>query len=421
MSNASGFAETINVGKETTFKNPPADPVGNKLPVSNPLLKPTVTRFKSDALTGSPQPRSPVDGKIELQGSFDLECNRTCLEYPLQGTFGPQADQGLSGNYDHIFNLGTIGSYYIEQQFNDISKYLVFTGCRFDKLSFSFAPEGIMKATVGIMGCVTTVQGTKFTEDDDLTDQTSELPISYLAGAAQYKGAAIAYLQDIKLDINRQAQIVKTIDGTNQPVDIITQLATVGGSVTALFQDSVMLEDALNSTEVSLRFFAASPTLGHGIAFKLPTLKWMPNGPITNGPGGLITQNFTFDAYGSDSTSKIKAFMGTKGFTTVTVGAGTTDTLNFFIDTVAKTVTLTAGTRTPTHVAADMNAIFLTTATAFVENGRVIVETATAGTGGSVQLAASNGAANLGLPIATYLGYNNQAISVVLSNQDATF
>jgi hypothetical protein len=241
-------------------------------------------------------------------------------------------------------------------------------------------------------------------------------------------GTAIAYAQQIKIDIDRQMEGVKTIDGTNTLADLISKIASVKVSLKALFQDATLFNAAINSTEVSLDVFVPSTTLGYGLKITMPTVKFMPNGPVTNGPGGLVTVELSGDAYGTASTSVLPAIMYTKGFTGVTVGAGTTDTLVWKIDGGGSlTTTLTAGAgRTPTQIATDITATsgFSAVATATVENGRVMIQSkqvSLTGVSSSVETVSGNGLANLGLPTAVYNGLSQKSIRIILTNGDASY
>lgn len=421
MTNANGFNERVLVGLETSFKTPPGTPAGYKLPVSNPSFKPTVQRFTSEALTGSAQPRKPVDGKVSVQGSFDLECNTGSLGPVLSGLMGSEAVQGTGSYRDHVIYLGTPQSWYAEQQFGDINQFLVTKGNRFDKGDFTFDPEGLMKATISMRGALTAILGSAFTGSGHITDKTVDPPLSYLFSAIKYGGSAVTDLQEVKLSIDRQAEDVKCIDGTNELADIITKIAMVKGSIKALFQDASLINDALSSTETSLDFYVPSSVLGYGLWVTLPTLLLMPTGPTTNGPGGLVTQEFTYDAYGATANSHTKAFSASKAFTTVTVTSSSTDALTISIDGASDIpVTLTAGTRTPAQIATDINSAITTEGTAFVRNGRVWVESATGGSTSSVEFktVTHDGAANLGFAEAKYSGADQQAIRFVVTNAD---
>lgn len=429
MPNAQGFNERIQLGAETSFKTPPGSPPTFKLPVINPSFKPAVQRFKSEALSGSAQPRVPIDGKIEMTGTFDLECNDKSLGPVCKAVFGPQADQGIATNFDHIFTLGTLGSWFIEQQFVDISQYFVYKGVRFDKISFTFDPEGLMKASVSCMGASTTISASVFSTGT-VTDVTLGTPISYLTGSVNYKGVAFALAQQVKISVDRQMDKVKVIDGTNTLADLITKIAVVNGSLKALFQDATLFNDAIASSEVALEVLVPSATLGYGFKVTMPTLKLMPNGPTTNGPGGLLTADLTFDAYGAASTSNMPGFMYTKGFpasgTAVTIVTGTNDVIVWKIDGGGSlTTTLTNGATTLASLNTQIGATagMAAVATVVIENGRVLVTSkGTTGSATSVQTVSGNGCAGLGLPTtATYSGLSNHAIRCILSNADATY
>ncbi len=427
MATAQGFNETVIIGPETTLKNPPGSPAGFKLPVANVSFKPSVDRFTSDALTGSANPRPVVDGKVACDFSFDLECSDVSLGYPLKGLFGGMSDQGVSTNYDHIFTLDTVGSWYGEQQFSDITKYFPYRGLRFGSGNFTFAPQGLMKATFGGMGCIMDAPVSSAYSTGTVTDKTGNLPFSYLYGTLKYKGAAFAVTTEVKIDVDRQLEKVLAIDGTNEAADIISKIAMLKGSLKAYVTDATLFTDALASTEVSLEMLVPHTTLGYGLKVTLPTLKLKPSAPTTNGPGGLITGEFEFDAYARGSASATAGFIGSKGFTTAAVVAG--DEINVYADGSGSPVAIpltTGASRTIAQWKADFDAVtaFNSVATCTIENGRLIIASKTTGTSSSIKLANSSGTPCTTLAFHTgafKAGLTACAIRVILTNADSTY
>ncbi len=421
--NANGFNERIFVGPETTFKNPPGSPAAYLLPVANVKFAPTVQRFTSDALDGSAEPNEPVDGKVSLAISYDLECNIDSLGPVLAGLFASETVQGTGSYRDHVFYFDTPDSFFAEQQFTDIDQYLVGKGCRFDKQSFVFDPEGIMKSSVSMQGALTSIAQVPFTVSE--TDYTVGSALSYLFSSVKYNGTQINDLfQEVKVDIDRQAEGVKTINGSNELTDIITKKVMVKGTLKALFQDESLAQDALNSTAIPLELYCPDVVSGYGLWLTLPTIKLQPTGPTTNGPGGLVTQEFNFDAFGRGSNSKTSAFSAGKAFTTVTITGSSNDAVKIAINGVDFTGTLTAGTRTPAQICTDINAIsgFSVVATAFVRNGRVWIETVARGSAATVEVKTVSNSfhTTLGFPLAAYTGADKRSIRAVLTNARAT-
>lgn len=423
MTNANGFNEIIYVGLETTFKNPPGSPAGYKLAVANPMLKPTVQRFRSEALGGSAEPRQPVDGKVGLTVTFDLECSYKSLGPVISGLMGSESVQGAGSYRDHVSYLGTPQSWYVEQNFSDIDLSDVGKGCRYDKIDFDIPPEGIMKASVSLRGAlmsVVTGGSAPFTVTP--TDKSDAAPLSYLFGELRYNGSSVLDAQEIKISVDRGAEEVKTLNGSNELTDIITKIATVKGSCKFLFTNQTYLNDALNSSERSLEVFIPSETSGYGVWISLSTLKLEPAGPVTNGPGGLVTQEFNFDAYGSASTSKFAAFSASAPFVSKAI---TSSNDIFIVDIDAAgdiTVDVPDGTYTPTSYAAALNADtgFNVKGVARAMNGRVVIESLTKGSTSKVQVKTCEANTDfLAFSTSLYAGADNKSIRFVVMNADS--
>lgn len=432
MATAQGFSESVILGPETTFKNPPGTPVGVKLPVSNPKFSPNVNRFNSDAIVGTAEPRPLVDGKVGVDVSLDLECNRQSLGYPLKGLFAAPVNQGTTGQYDHIYTLATGAkpSFYIEQQFSDISQFLVYEGIRIGKGSFTFDSEGLMKATFTGMGAVTSAPvGSAYTASVNTTDVTGEDPLRYMSGTVSVNGTAVGYIKKLTVDVDTQLEKVMTIDGTNQLSDIIAKVGKVTGTISTLFQDVVMYNYALNSTNTAVSINVPSTTSGHGLKVFLSSVKLKPTGPVSAGSGGLVTADYTYEGQGQSPSGDTGAFAYTKAFSTVTVVAA--DTLVWKIDGGADlTTSLTSGVgRTIAQISTDINATvgFSAAATCVIENGRLLITSKQVTlTGSASSVKVTNGAGTpctyLGLVSATTTtGFSGKSVIFILTNQVASY
>jgi hypothetical protein len=422
MSNtATGMNESLSLGKEVSFKTMPATVNASKVPVTSPSIKPSRSEFQSQALTGSPQPNPLVTGKIGVDGSFTLECSKDALEPILDGVFGTPVKSGTTGFYERIYTLGTMLPMFVEQAHSDVSRYFLWNGIYFNSVSFIFGSEGLMSASVDVLGAKQTIN--EVTEIDGThSDLTTAIPFSYLHSRISVAGAKVGWSQEVTLDINRNGYKELAQDETNEVAFIGFAKASVTGRVKALFQDVTSFHTAMtaaqNGTETSIEIYVPAGD-GHGVWIVLPTIVFKPAAPVTSGTG-VVTADLEFTAYARGPASSVPAGIRSAFFTSIDVA---TETLVISVDGAAdQTVTFPEDTDTPAEVAAAINAQ-ATGCTAVVERaagetgGVVRIISNAVGSAGSIQVKASSTAeALLGFDTAAHLGLSGQSVVAYLVN-----
>lgn len=416
---AQGFSESLLMGFESSYGVLPGSPTADKLPVVSPQLKPSVNRFTSKALTGVSRARATADGKIGLDGSFGFECSRESLNFPLKALFGTPTDTGVTGWYDHYFTLGTQPSFYLEQRHSDINAFILNLGCLMSSWQANVQAEGLMESTFMPMG-LNEVAYSSEQITSTITDRTGSTPFNYVTATLKEGGSAIAYGTSVQFTIDRHLKPLLAIDGTTSRYAIIQgDLPTIKVNFTAFFTDLTLLNKALLSTETSLEILIPAVESGHGVKIIFPTGKYLPTGPTTQGQGE-VTLQLDSDFYARGTSSFYPGEALGKYITSVTVGAGTTDSLKVKVDgAAATTVTLTSGSRTLAQLVTQINA-GLTGAACVAENGRLRIYSSNA-TGGSIQIDATGTAQTLlGFDTSLHSAYSNVDVLVRVSNADAT-
>ncbi len=410
--------EALYMGFETSYKTLPGSPTADKLPVINPQFKPAVTRFRSEALTGSPEPRSVVDGKVGVDFSFELEASKESITAPLKGLFGAPTSAGTTGFYDHYYTLGTLPSCFFEQRHTDISQNFAWEGCYIGEGQFNFEAEGLCKVNFSGMGALQLNEGASTVISGAVADKTGEEPINYLSGVLKLAGSTIAYAQNVSFRVNRGLDKRNHIDSTSYIGVIFGKIAEVSGTMKLSFTDKVVLDYALNSTEISLEVTEYSA--GHGVRVVMPTLKLKPSAPITNDTG-LNDLDFEFDAYARGTSSNIPGEAVSKYFGTGTIAGLDTLTLVISPDGGAnQTVTFAATDDTVAEVVTAINAQ-TTLMTASAENGRIVIRSdALTGSSSSIDVkVASTADGTLGFDNVAHAGYSAKSILVRVSNASA--
>ncbi len=415
MPNAQGQQERVLLGIETSFKVPGASAV--RLPITAPSAKADSNVFRSKALTGTSQPRPIVFGKHRVGGAFGLECSKYSLMVPLLLLMGTVEEFGTGTNVTHRYTFGPQVTGFAEQQFLDIVQYLLFSGFKLGKTEFAFAAEGLMEASFDLMGArqapLTTVTSTSEGRDD-----TGAMPFDYMNASISIGGSAVAYLQECRIAIDRQNEIINAIDASVDPADVITKVPMLDLTFKALFQDATFFNHAVAGDEISIEIDEPdSEVPGHGMFLYLPTFKLGPTGPNTNGDG-IVTLDPKGYGYARGSASNFSAQVGSKGFDTILID-GTNDTVVVtFSAGGAQTITLTHGSaRTRAQIATDFAG--LTNGSMLNSGKRLILKEAVSGSTGHVTTSGT-GAVALGFAAGPIAGKNSVALVVDLVNDIAT-
>lgn len=425
MAYASGQGESLYMMLEQTYKTLPGSVPADKIPMSNLSIAPDVSEFTSDAMTGSPSPRPNVYGKQKVGGSYDLEANVDSLQMPLRALMGGAPDNGGTANlYDHYYAFKALSeSWCIEDRHSDVTQFFQWYGCYGSGAAFNWNSEGLMKMTLNVVGAKQALTQATVV-NSTISDRTGSAPIEYMAATVTQGANSLATLcQSVSLNVNRNLSPIMTMDGTNQLVGFAGGIATMDGTLTTLFSDNTLLDLASAGTETSLSLLCPGPVNGTQVVVMMPSLKLKPTAAKPAG-AGLNTLSFAFKPYARGSASNVPGQVRSKYIMpTVTITSSTTDSLKVKIDGAgAITCTLTAGARTPTQVASDINTAITSTGSCTVENGRLLIKSkATTGSASSVQIdATGNAQTNLGLDTTLHSGYDAQPLMFILSNMNTT-
>src|SRR5581483_2429318 len=420
MPYAQGMRQTILLMGETSFKTLPGTVTADKVPVINPSFRPTRNKFSSQALTGSPEPRAVVTGKIGVEWDCEAECNPSSMMPWMKYTYGANGWQvnGTTGLYHHRFNLADLGSFGAEDGHADLTKFLGYRGLYVGSSALSFAAEGVMSARVSGLGGKALASAGATVVNGTITDRTILSPFSYLYGRVKKGGSTIGYVKMATFEINRGLDKDVAQDETNEIAVIFSQVATINGSITALFSAPTLYDDALAGGDTSLEFFVP---YGQGQAFiiSIPTAKFTPFKVTTNGTG-LVTLEGGYDAQGNGAT---KGSVRSLWFSTLGIAG-----LNLLIKVdggAPQTITFAGGDDTPDEAVTTINAT-LTGAVARVERmagetgGVVVIESNTTGTTSSIEVqAASTADALMGIDNNVHSGLSNVSHEAWLLNKVA--
>ena len=263
--------------------------------------------IENPELRANRSPSAPVRGNVSVNGSATVPLHLDSVGWLLKYGVGIPA---LSGSYVHTSKVNYSGStaggdlppgLTVEHGYTDIGEYHVMAGCRIATLGFNATSEGVCTIEAGFIG-----EGsfTRYTTSRDTTPTSyTSTAIDHFAATIQEGGSSSAIITDINFTLdNGMDDSLFIVGGSGQRGSLPAGIASVTGSLTALFQDNALLTKAINHTESSLQLTWTSGS--DSLQIDIPELVYEPASPAVSGPAGVrLSLNFQgYYANGSDST-----------------------------------------------------------------------------------------------------------------------
>jgi hypothetical protein len=299
MSQARGRKGQLVIDFESSFGVTPGTPNGIRLPMNSSKIVSKQNMIESNTIRNNRNPIAPSLGNVDVSGTVVVPMDVTAIGYWLKAIFGPPVTTG-TGPYVHTFKPGdTQPSLVMEQGFTDISVFELFNGCKVNKFSLTLGGGNELTASIDIIGAKEAIGSVSF----DATPVDNDLKrFNDFQGTVKEGGAAIAILTQMVLDIQCNLDNSLYCIGSNgMRGDIPEGLLQVSGSITAMFQDSVLLNKAISGTESSLEM-----TFTNGadiLKITMPELIYERNSPGIEGPKGVLI-NLPFRAYYDNSVEQ---------------------------------------------------------------------------------------------------------------------
>ncbi|MCK5541710.1 MAG: hypothetical protein KAI40_03385 [Desulfobacterales bacterium] len=301
MTQATGALAKLVLGFETTFGTAAA--AGFVIPINSSTLKMSRNQTQPATITGNINPVEPYDGNSSVSGEINVPIDSLAFWYMLKAALGVPVTTGASSPYAHAFKAGTTRpSLTLEHQFTDLAtpKYFLYTGCKISTISLSAGDDGELVATFGVVGTSEVIGTSPF--DADPTDLGfARLKNNQLT--LKEGGSTISNAKMVDCSINFNVDTGQYVIGGGGVLGSIPEgVMTITGNLNALFEDTVLLQKALDSTESSLELtFEESATSKIVILF--PEIKYALNSPGIEGPMGIAV-SLPFAAYYTNASEE---------------------------------------------------------------------------------------------------------------------
>lgn len=286
MAQAQGARARVVMDFETTYNTDPVTKAGKILNINKSSLAGKQNLTTPTTITGNRNPVPPQRGFVDVGGDIVVPIDLTGIGYILKALFGAPTTTGSSPDYTHVFKpSNTQPSLVLSNEFTDIGVYNKYNGCKASKLSFSVGGDGELAATLTVMGAKETVGASAY---DASATAIPLYPFSNPQVALKENGTTIAYAKT--LDFNQDMGLdgdTYVIGGGGMRGAVNEGIIQITGTLAALFQDNVLLNEAVNGTESSLQItftIAANKSLD----ILIPEIIYERASPGIDGPKGIL-------------------------------------------------------------------------------------------------------------------------------------
>jgi hypothetical protein len=284
MSRAKGAKSQLLLCYETAYNTTPTTPTAIRLPIISSAVKSAQNLIESSVINGRRDPVMPARGNIDVGGSIEIPVDEIGIGYWLKLFFGAPTTTGTADPYTHVFKIGeSQPSAVLEQGFSDISVFELFNGVKVSKFSISFGGDGELTAKIDVIGGKETIGATSV----DATPTTITITkLGNFQAALKEGGTSIATVLsvDLNFDFGLDGDTY-CLGGGGFRTSIEEGIVQISGTLKAFFENTTLLNKAINGTESSLEITLTNGT--HSLAFKLPELIFERNSPGIDGPKGV--------------------------------------------------------------------------------------------------------------------------------------
>tara|TARA_B110001450_G_scaffold247984_1_gene263635 strand:+ start:426 stop:1337 length:912 start_codon:yes stop_codon:yes gene_type:complete len=297
MTIATGSRHNLSYVLESTFGTTPTNPSFTPIRHTGTTLGLSKDSIESEELREDRQVAHYRHGNKSVTGDVNFELSYGGLDDLLQAT--------LCGTWaTNVLLAGTTRrSFTVERHHQDIGKFLRSTGCQFNTMSLSVAPNSMVTGSFGVIGSGFSSSGTALTNATYSAESTTA-PFDSFTGAITEGGSAIAIITALELNIDNGMEALYVVGSSDTLLPSIGK-SMVTGSVTAYFENTTLMDKFVNETTSALQF-TLTDAAGNDYIVLLPKVKYNSGNPEVSGPGAItLTLDFV-SLFNSASDKQIK-------------------------------------------------------------------------------------------------------------------
>lgn len=287
---ADGSRHSMRLVEELLYGVTPNTPVFTPIRHTGTTLGLSKENLQSNELRDDRQIADFRGGAYNVAGDISIELSYGSFDEILEGLLGGT----WTGNE---LTAGVVRrSYTIERFFADLAgadkPYHRFTGVEFNTLALQVNANAMITGTIGVLGSDMETD-TAIITGATYDAATTTRPMDSFTGSLTEGGVPIAVVTEVTLNLNNGLS-TRYVVGQRNSIRPSIGRSNVTGTLTAYFENSLLLDKFINDTPSSLAF-----TLPDGSAneleFELPRIVYTGGQPDVTGEGP-ITLSMPFQA-----------------------------------------------------------------------------------------------------------------------------
>jgi len=303
MAIANGAQHSLHYIAESTYGTTPSTPTWTPLPHNATTLNLTKDAIESEKLRGDRQVEDFRHGNKQVGGDVTSE-----LEY---GALDDIIEAVMCGSWTtDVLKAGTTRrSFTLERKFADLAtpEFHRYTGCEFNTLSMTIAPNALVTTTFGVIGKDIALATSEIASSTYSSD-VGNTPFDSFTGTITEGGSSIATVTELTFSIENGLEALFSVgsDTTNRPS---IGKSRVTGSLTTYFDSKALYEKFLNETASEI-VCTLTDTAGNDLQIDIPNVKYNTGQPDVSGEGA-VTVSMDFVALYSTSDASQLVFTRT--------------------------------------------------------------------------------------------------------------
>lgn len=310
---ANGSRHSMRYVAEASYGATPAAPAFKPIRHTGTTLALSKESLQSEEIRDDRQIADFRHGARQTGGDINLELSYgsfdDLLEAVLLGTW--EVDGGGSG-IDRLKAGVLRRSFTVERFFGDIltadRPYHRFTGVEFNTLGLAINANAMITGTMGVIGKGFATD-TAIISGATYGAPTTTSPLDSFTGVLEEAGVPIAVITEIQLNVENGLE-ARFVVGSKDTIRPSIGRSNVSGTITAYFEDSLLLDKFVNETESSIKL-ELPDAQGNKYTITLPRIKYNGGQPDVEGEGP-ITLSMPFQAL-LDSTTATNIIIDREG------------------------------------------------------------------------------------------------------------
>jgi hypothetical protein len=290
MKQATGAMSRLVIGFQVDAVTPATE--GFVMPIKSSTLKGDRTQIPDTTIRGNLNPAEPSDGNKKVAGVITIPMDSIAMWYWLKAAYGSPTTTGSASPWVHTFKAGDPDAprpyLTVEHQFLDLDtpQYMRYTGVKINSMNIAnMGADAELLVVLNVEGAQETPSTTPFDAAPTIVG-LSKLKNNQLT--LKEGGTTISNAKSLDCNIGWNCDTDQyVIGGGGSRGAIPDGVMSVGGNLSALFQNMDLLDKATNSTKSSIEAtFTGSST--SALVKKFPEVKYTPSSPGIEGPKGIV-------------------------------------------------------------------------------------------------------------------------------------